>query len=183
MGRIIVGPPGETVEIKNVETQEMEPVVERSSVVLQSPLADNRLVILEELVYDLPDKMEDLRITTYESMNEIQDMQNELSEQIARLDSELFNLKSEIPMTRQVSVYERYDDTALRALIQQLSDILDQNYKGQEFVNSRFRQDFNSIKNEKQAVSEIIRVHERLPKWVLYGFIFNFILALLGYLT
>ena len=62
-------------------------------------------------------------------------------------------------------------------------EALDQVQKGQEFVNVRFRQDINSLRNEKHPVSEIVRVHERLPKWVLYGFVFNFLLAIIGFLT
>jgi hypothetical protein len=187
MGKVIIGPGNlDSIVVVNppdlkeltVETVQLPYFPEQNKL----PLQDNRLVILEELVYDLPDKMEDLRITTYESLNEVRDIQNDQVEKLHQIECQLQNLKLEIPV-KQITVHENYDDRDIRSLIQGVMAVIEQGQKGQEFVNERFRRDINSLKNEKQPISEIVRVHERLPKWVMYGFIFNFLLALIGFLT
>lgn len=161
-----------------ISSQE-EPLIVREVVYAPPPLQDHRIVILEECQDELFDS-----VTKQEfDLINMQDQLKDLEEQIQNVKIMAFEKQPEPVSIQSITNNVKYDDTEMRSLIQGLMQALDQVQKGQEFVNSRFRQDINSLRSEKQPISEIVRVHERLPKWVRYGFIFNFILALLGLLT
>jgi uncharacterized coiled-coil protein SlyX len=177
MGKVTIGS-GNLEDNKTLELTEA-PLIVREVVYAPPPLQDHRIVILEECQDELFDN-----VTRQEfDLINMQDQLRDLEEQIQNVKIMAFEKEPEPVSIQSITNNVKYDDTEMRALIQGLMEALDQVQKGQEFVNARFRQDINNLRTESHPVSEIIRVHERLPKWVSYGFIFNFILALLGLLT
>lgn len=177
MGKVTIASSNETPPQHIPIFADGEPLVERQ-ILFESPLADNRIVILEEC----QDELYDSQVEMSFAISEINSQINDLHEQLQNV--RILQLEQKPPAVVQtISKKEVYNDEELRSLIQGIIQALEQVQKGQEFINERFRRDINSLRNEEKPISEIIRVHERLPKWVRYGFIFNFILALLGLLT
>jgi hypothetical protein len=177
MGKVIVGPKNyNSLTVPYTETtgtiviDNSRPTIINDSFDTElqyiEPLTDNRLIILEAVIDEL---------SNHKDIQHLQIL--ELKKSIERLQQEI-----NTPV-QTIKIHENYDDKELRSLIQGVMSALDQVEKGQEFVNERFRRDLNSLRTEDKPISQIVRVHERLPKWVRYMIIFNFLLALIGLLT